>query len=363
MEYLKTIKDKFLHVDYDLYLINATDIIERIREHYYLNIDKRNIQLFNADFKYFHYSRKLKAIENDMQKDYKGSFESKEELINNINEFINKVDNNSFIEDDVQSSTNLGYETMPLVVSIVNKDIQNAQLPVELIDGFRRVFYTKNIPSQDILVKVYPQLSDTQWINSMILFNSWKFALHKKAEHYMDRGFRLGFFYRYQLNFVDLYHKNDSQLWKYIDVYTELSPYKTLYNNHLLHLDIEFIFELLNYRPIFEYKKTKNKTEYINTNIESSDYSLWALEKLNYIFIRTLGEIRRHEYELEQEGVVIKRKPFDINMIINYYLQGDLQKHFIKVSKMQVPGFMDNYINSNLKVNQIEFIKDFYFKK
>lgn len=181
--------DNLLNREYKLYQVNARDIYTRLNRDY--NIPKVRLQMFNSETGL---SRNIGKIKEHKKDGYKYNTQD----IDTVKSIIKKIQENEYIDPMSALGARFGYELMPIAIS-VDGDFENYETRIELIDGFRRMFCVKEVPNVDILVKVYGKLNDSEWINSMMIYNSWKFAKGEKANVFMDRGFELGIYHRFGL--------------------------------------------------------------------------------------------------------------------------------------------------------------------
>lgn len=346
MNYLQTMHDHQLHMDYRLYMMNARELSERLFKGY--GLDKLTLQTFNSNAKLG------KALIEVEERKLRGYYRGEDDHIAKDVENAKKaIEENTHVAPMTKIGVSFGYELMPIAISCEG-DIENAETKLELLDGFNRMFCLDEVPNMDILVKVYPKLNDSQWINSMLVYNSWKF-MSGGAGRYMDRGFQLGLHYRYDIRFIDLVMADRSIIGS-INLYTvgnDLSVYSrdrtesagtyaTLWNNDCFADDIRAIYDILTAKPVFRLKK-RGKPEEIYDMRERKRNGY--LERILEVFVSLLGEIRRVEFK----NKVQNRIPFDRNILHEYLADESLQKHFVKVINMTVDGFVCNYIRDHMK--------------
>ncbi|MDF2879610.1 MAG: hypothetical protein K0R54_167 [Clostridiaceae bacterium] len=365
MKYLTTIKDTMLNKDYDLYEINAK-ILEKLIKNTY-KLSEVRLQTFNDSLKLFEYVSKLKGMKDGIEYVYRDNYVP--ELKKNIKREISSIKKNIHISDKNNISGELGYELMPVVVSVKDRNISNPDCKIELIDGFRRFFFVNEVPDKNILVKVYDTLSDAEWINSMIVFNSWKFANYKYdswsrpllSKNMIDRGFRLGLYMRYKIDFINLNSYTRHDIWKLLDLYFESKPYMTLWNNDQFYNDLLVMNQIENYKPIFKYIKGKKnpKEDIYDTSIVKHDQPEF-IENMYCRYIKILGSIRREEFEKEKSGQIVTRKPFSLKEYAEFLKTEDLQQHFVKMSGMSVPGHVDNYVEKHIINDMKNYLKNVY---
>lgn len=374
MKYLCTLFDVLLKENYDLYEINARNLEARLIKTY--KMSKVRIQTFNNAIKLPTLISKLKAINEGYVCIHRSGY--KDELKEEIQEEVKKIKNgqHSGLQNDIYG--NLGYELMPVSVSIFNRDIKNPDADVELLDGFRRMFFVSEVPDRSILVKVYDKLDDTDWINAMVIFNSWKFAdsqmdgyvyrlstenSNGKSQVILDRGMRLGLYYRYGIDFNSLISYSYKNIWKMLNLYFSDKPYNTLWNNNQFYKDIQTIYEITNFKPVFKYQKGKRGKLYIFDSNSKEYGQPYFLEMLFSHYIAFLGEIRRSEYQKETEGDDVKRKSFTIEAYKKFLSYEELQMHFIKLSHMSVPGHMENHIKRYIIKPMINHLRREYYEE
>lgn len=355
MKYLATIHDDILNKDYDLYEMNAKAVEKMVRDTYKMS-DVR-IQSFNDAIELSSQIAKLKSIIEGKRRTYPN--EGIDEVKKEIQSQIEIVRHSNHIGTINQVFGEMGYELMPIAISVKDKDMARPDCKVELIDGFRRMFFIDSVPDKNILVKVYDELSDTDWINAMVMFNSWKFAEPQKrgvvgrfrfkkrelSQEFIDRGFRLGLYYRYGIDFINLNSYTYDDIWDLMDIYINARPYNTLWNNNQFYNDIVVLNKIENYKPVFSQivgKKTPKEERYDCHKVEYDQPKF--LRKIFRDYIAYLGMVRREEFKKEKVGIAVSRKPFSLDTYIKFLAREDLQQHFIKLSTMSVPGYIDNYV-------------------
>lgn len=354
MQYIKQMHDNQLNKPYKLYLVNARELSNRLRRSY--GLDNLELQMFNSDTKLAQYTidiaeYKLKGYDVDDDR-----YE-----VRQIADIEQKIANNTHVDSLTKIGIHFGYEMMPLAVSVIG-DFQDTDLQVELIDGFKRMFCIDEVPDIDVLVKVYGEFTDREWINAMILYNSWKFSDGEGCAKYMDRGFQLGLSYRYNIRFVDMIMKwgnmfaainlftSGSDLNQYRSrSSTEGRAYYTFWDNSCFMDDLRSLQQILSYEPVFTIKKRGKPDEQFRP---SNQVHSWGVYRVLEVFVSILGEIRRLEFS---QGA-FEQKPFDVKILSDYMGDPQNQKHMIKVCQMTVDGFIINYIRDHMRSDIREFI-------
>jgi hypothetical protein len=349
MKYLHTMYDQSLEREYKLYQMNARSLSERLKTQY--NLPPTMLQLFNSESKLAKNVtdiKELKAHGHTIRKD--------DMRVQDVRKMVDKIKKNEHVKPMTKQGIYFGYEIMPVALS-VKGDVENPDTPIELMDGFKRllVMDTNDIPDINILVKVYDSLDDREWINSMLLFNSWKYADSEGADKYMDRGFQLGLYYRYRILFVNMILPH-WDMFRAMNIYTtgrDLESYwregaitegvyKTFWNNDVFYDDIQAVYEILSSKPTFKIKK---KGEIVEYDTKKYKYNNNGLNRLMEVFVSLLGEIRRHEFNKGMK----ERKKFDRSILEDYLKDESLQKQFVKVIEMSVDGFIVNHIRSHMR--------------
>lgn len=352
MKFLEEMYDHVLEKSYKLYRINAKEISERLKRNY--NLSPLVYQLFNSES---NLSKILNSIKSSQKRGHKVRDMDRKEL----RKAIQEVKKSELTKDMKERGIHFGYEMMPIAVSSIG-DFENPETKIELVDGFKRMFCINEVPNVDILVKVYGALDDREWINSMIVYNSWKFVDGEGSSKYMDRGFQLGLYHRYRIAFnnMQLVICQDD-MFKQLNIFTtgrdlnsfvvvnDSSPkstYSTFWNNDRFYDDIKAIYEMANARPTFELKKKGEMIQYHTYGNERQNSDAYrGINRIVEIFISILGEIRKYEFK---EGIK-ERAVFNRQVFEDYWKEPSLQKEFVKIHGMSVDGHIINYIKKNLR--------------
>lgn len=347
MKLIHTMYDNQLNIPYKLYQVSAKVVSERLHKDY--GLDKVAIQMFNSDSGIGDSMIELARMRKE------GHYKSDDNYYTQkIKESIAKIENNEHVSEINQIGISFGYELMPIAVS-VRGDFEDEDTKLELIDGFKRMFCMNEVPDIPILVKVYGVMNDVQWINAMILYNSWKFVSGEGAGKYMDRGFQFGLSYRYDIRFVEMImewgNMNDAinlytsgrDLEHFTtDRYAKGGVYYTFWNNDCFAKDIVSLYDILNYKPVFTLRKKGKADEVIDT---AEGFRGWGLKRVLEVFVTLLGEVRRKEWEVG----LTERKPFDMAILTNYLSDPEIEKQMVKLCKMTVDGHIINYIQANMR--------------
>lgn len=347
LRYLQTLFDHSLHKEYKLYQANARELSDRLKKGY--NLPPVMFQLFNSESELGRNIQDIKKLKS------KGRTLEKDDLrIENVRKSVKKIKANEHVSEMTKQGIHFGYEIMPIAVS-TKGEIENPETLLELVDGFKRMFCADIVPDIDILVKVYGELDNREWINAMLLYNSWKFADGLGASRYMDRGFQLGLYYRYRMLFVNMVAPSWG-MFHFINLYTKSGDlqsywtegadargvYQTFWNNSCFYDDIQAIYEIVTYRPIFQLKK-RGKIEEYDSN--DAQYKTFGMRRMLEVFVSLLGEIRRHEWTND----ILERKPFNRAILKDYFAEPDGQKQFVKLLQMSVDGHIINHIKTHMR--------------
>ena len=326
MKKVGTFFDEATGVNYDLYSINARTIKKAIDDCY--NLTPLKLKMFNSDKDFYeslHTEIEYRGLELDWVKG---------EVLN-LEEYKKKNDGYSHVynylfntEEDWHKDTNqlyyeLGFELMPIAVSLKNKDVSDLK-DIELLDGYRRLFCSETIPDRDIFVRVYDVLSTVEWLSAMLLFNSWK--LLKDTELFLDRGFKLGLWRHFGID-ITLYGR---QAVDFLRIYISSNPYNVLKNNQLAITDMKLVLDA---KKVF----TGNRRIF--------------LKKV----ARTLSHIRHMEFNRRESAQV-----FELSDLIDFTNEKKMAKLFKKIDSMHVGGFIENNIDKNIMPRFVEFARSKY---
>jgi len=330
MKKLDTIFDTETGASYDLYRINAKVIKKALDKSY--NLTPLKFRMFNGE------ENLLSTIAYNI-KYHNLKFNWKKGKILNLKEFLKMQKEEDIYQgkygadlsdtSTIKNITNetysqMGFELMPIAISLQGKNIKDIS-NIELLDGFKRMFCTIEIPDRDILVKVYDVLTTPQWINAMLMFNSWKLAdksvlmnSSRKLQSFLDRGFKLGLWKHFNID-LTIGNNNISEL---IAFYLNAGIFSILKNNNFIASDIEYIIKL---------------DQHFSTENEAS---------FKEILMKVLGTIRGVGYRNRDKNQAFNIE--DILALANKSGKQGLEKHFKKINSMTVTGFIENYINKNM---------------
>ena len=318
--------DSETDANYDLYSINAITIKKAIESSYKLSYTK--IRMFDDD------SQVLQDINREL-KNSNLQFDKVTGKILNDDYASNKCWNikpeaidertkaHYHIHTKNQQYYQLGFELLPIAVSLPNKDTTKLN-QIELLDGFKRMFCSQ-VPDKDVLVKVYDILPTAKWCNAMLLFNAWKLIGYKFL--FMDRGFKLGLWKHFGID-VTLHHNDyDHDIISLLHNFLGVNTFNVLKNNQYIDLDINLILDVHNHL----------KNEYISRRLAI-----------------LLGFIRSLEIDNRENA-----KPFYSKDMIPF-LKKDAAKHIKKLDSMSVHGFKENYAKKHVQLLLTQYIRDYY---
>jgi hypothetical protein len=346
MQYIHTMFDNSLKREYKLYQVNAKELSERLKKDY--NLPPVMVQLFNSEAELGRYIKDIKSLRglgHDISSD--------DFRVQQVRESVAKIKNNDHVKPMTRKGIEFGYELMPIAISVTG-DFENPETKLELVDGFKRMFVMDRVPDIEVLVKVYQGLDDREWINAMIVYNSWKFTDSEGAGKYMDRGFQLGLYHRYKILFVNMVLPS-WDMFRLLNVYTTgrdlesywngggsaSGTYRTFWDNNVFYDDIQAVYDILISQPVFEVKK-KGTMETFDTKKSRQN---GGLNRILEVFVSLLGEVRRYELD----NGIVERKPFDRKILTDYLADPAMQKQFVKVIGMSVDGFIINHIQAHMR--------------
>lgn len=142
--------DTMINKSYDLYVINAKTVEDRLKKTY--KMSKVRIQAFNDAINLPSLITEIRALREEKKRVYRSDY--MDEVKENIRKEIKSIINNKHVGDYNRVVSEMGYELMPIAVSVAEKAIMNENAEVELLDGFRRMFFVEEVPDKDLLVKV-----------------------------------------------------------------------------------------------------------------------------------------------------------------------------------------------------------------
>lgn len=241
----------------------------------------------------------------------------------------------------------LGLESTPFIVSLDSTDGK-----MRLLDGYNRLFGTYETFTQEILLKVYHDITPMVWMNVMSYANAWKIKSADRSSRYMDRGFKWSLYEHFG---IDLAVKpNDSAenslKLSFMDAYTSGNRHgsssdrvlATLLRNEQCIQDMAVMKELV-LTPI-RYKEIKKKeVQWVVADEREFARYNQSLDIVKEKLLGVLGAIRR--YEIRNNT---KQLPLTYGIIQELLERDDLQKAYVKAVTMQVYGHAENHIKKHL---------------
>lgn len=242
----------------------------------------------------------------------------------------------------------LGLESSPFIVSLDSKDGK-----MRLLDGYNRLFGTYESFTQDILLKVYHDITPMIWMNVMSYANAWKIRSAQRSANYMDRGFKWSLYEHFGIDLaVKLTDDVENSLnLSFMDAYTSGNTHSsrsdsvlaTLLRNEQCIQDMSVMKQLV-LTPIQFKQIKKNGVEWIQVD---ADYFMRYSQSLDIVkekIMDMLGRIRRYEVQSQT-----KQLPITYSTIQELLERDDLQKAYAKVSQMQVYGHAENFVKRELE--------------
>lgn len=270
-----------------------------------------------------------------------------------INEYFKQVD---------ESKLNFYNKTNKIADDYYENALENSFIVInetsdgkyQLIDGFYRLLYKKI--NREVVVKIYKNLTDSDWMNLMISCNTWKID-NISACKFFDRGFVLGLCNRFNIDKNKYYsYKNKNiiiELKEIVSILKKLpilpnikdkkdaDRYKEIYSkaNSISEKDIllskyfikDFIAigDIINYVPYDEVIEGKDCV-YL--------FSFKYISLLNLIlacikYIRTLP---------------VSQKNLSLNIFKNIMNTPNIIKIYKKINELSVGGYIENFLNKNI---------------
>lgn len=238
---------------------------------------------------------------------------------------VEKYNNGDGYSEDKNEANHYAYEQFPMAISLKNKSFDNIE-SIQLLDGFRRMFYVNEIPDIKVLVKVYDTLTDLEWSNSMLIFNSWKISQRHQYEYisFFDRGYKLSLYKRYGINipnYKDLYERDTI-----LSYFRSRGIFHTHKNNPCVAKDLKLSFDL---------------NEYFN-NRQGGRGEIYIWRLIIQHFIEILGETRYKTTNGGDEYIDVEGE--DFHNIINIINPNVLNK----ILGMSGNAHTDNRIKKDL---------------
>lgn len=330
-----TFYDDFTNMDYDLYQTNAIELKNKIIKDYNLkplkismfNFSTQLIQDINTEIKNGNIKLDLNTGEIiEIAKEIKNGYTYR------IKQIISANDDHSKHDNDKNHYHHIGYEIAPIVISVKDRNINN---DFELIDGFKRIFWTYDIPDKNIFVKVYDKMDTKQWVNAMLLYNSWKILNSKST--FADRGFKLGLYKHFNLDLTTF----DKDISDMFDIYISSNPYEVLKDNNLFMEDFLLIIDAYNF-----YMQYYNKHDKYLSHI--------GLFQFVERFSKLISKLRTAEFKEDRRNKALK---ITTEQFITFLTSEKMDKHIEKISNMKVPGMIDNYMEKHTDIIVINFFR------
>ena len=302
-------------VTYDLYFMSIVDLRKRLLGT--LGKSLTQLQIFNNDI-----SRDLFHLHN-REKDLSDSYS-----IRNNYKLIEKFKDGRLYDKDKALALVSGINSS--FIQIECSSIEDNSAPIYLLDGFNRLFTYDELPEIEVLVKVYKQLSDVEWVNLLVEANAWKIATYD-IENLFNRGLLLS-----------IYQKRNGQIFDfkpcsaitsfqcYLNAYFEkdyrynksMTVISTLWDNPYFFDDLLLVNQIVTH----EFNDLTLSHGFYNTLLELSSF---------------VGKTRRYEYE---NGLI--RGVFNFSVFEEFCNRN--AGHLKKLNSMVVPGRISNYISTHL---------------
>lgn len=373
MKKLHTMHDEILGVDYDVCAVSLIELASQIKQSY--AFDEKEYFRFNTEYfvgkdigmksmnarrtSYQDIIREKERLENgigivytaryedsssdfslDMKSTVKKKEMTKEELAKKLDVYLQTAEEQmkeKKFQKEEEIFSHFAYEMFPIVVSKTQKGY-------ELLDGYRRIFFTNPLPDREVLVKVYPEIDDVQWMKMMVMFNSWKFE--KGVATFFDRGVSLGLYYRYGVDFGQYYSYHGTfSLESMLNRYIKSDFYHTLWGNDCFHDDMKVLKNFIFWKPKFVFQTSRKKTEFdcsvLNNKEITKAYPIFLISMIKMISSQ-LGKLRREETKQIQEGTLKKRKSVSFDDVLHVLQKEELQQDYLKMKDMYVTGHIEN---------------------
>ena len=242
----------------------------------------------------------------------------------------------------------LGLESSPFIVSL-----DSTSDKMRLLDGYNRLFGTFESFTQEILLKVYHDITPMIWMNVMSYANAWKIRSAHRSSDYMDRGFKWSLYEHFGVNLAVKPNQDveNSLNLSFMDAYTSGNTHKCISDNVLATLirneqciqDMAVMKELV-LTPIQFREMKKKEVQWVQVDARNFSRYSQSLDIVKEKMLDMLGRIRRYEVRSE-----MKQLPLAYSTIQQLLERDDLQKAFVKVSQMQVYGHAENFVKRELE--------------
>lgn len=186
---------------------------------------------------------------------------------------ISKIKLENFNSEKIKESNYLNRAIESSFI-VLNKTIDGKY---QLIDGFYRLLFKQL--SKKVIVKVYSDLNNYEWMQLMITYNAWKIDNNNKLK-FFDRGFILGLKSRFDIN---------------LDTYISYRPDKNIIKElhyYVNNLESRNLSDLFNGKNKKKNADTYKEAQTLLSNLKSNiDYN--SMLSLKYFIddFKILGEI------------------------------------------------------------------------
>lgn len=250
----------------------------------------------------------LKTIKiGELREKILGSLDIEEKDLNRF--YINKMnDSSTYITDTMIQKAAL--ETSIIIINITKDN------KYQLIDGFLRLF-SPNTSNSDIIVKVYRNLDDTEYLNELFYCNLWKVRSSDSRIDFFDRGFMLSLYNRYKINICKILDLDSYYIKNLLRLYCWDNNLSILLDNKYFIHDIKQILEV-----------------YLNYKANTSDDIIDKKYKdLIETYVGTVGLVRIQYPKIEQE----KLRTEDIyNLLEDNEIRSILKNDTIDISFLKL---------------------------
>lgn len=225
----------------------------------------------------------------------------------------------------------------------------------QLVDGFYRLLYKKI--NRDVIVKIYNNLSDEEWLKLMISCNAWKLN-DKSVCKFFDRGFILGLCNRFNID------KNNYISYRYdYDIIKELKNFVSISNFFPIFPNIKDIQEKEVYETIYDKCKEIGEKDILLSKFFINDFKALG-DIFNYIpneeAVCEKGSVIvfSHNYNkflnkflacfVYIRNTFTLQKEFSLDIYKKILQEKEISKILKKTYELSIPGYVDNHLNKNI---------------